>query len=58
MIPVVALLAGSPDLLPTVDMLIRVTQNTTEAAGFGCAAARILEKAIVNGTTGFDAVVC
>ena len=26
-------------------------------AGFGCAAARILEKAIVNGTRGYEAVV-
>jgi len=57
MIPIVALLAGSPDLLPTVDTVIRVTQNTYEAVGFGCAAARVLEKVIINGTSGYDAVV-
>eukprot|EP00042_Codosiga_hollandica_P041730 m.375273 g.375273 ORF g.375273 m.375273 type:complete len:346 (+) comp56177_c0_seq12:78-1115(+) len=56
MIPVVALLAGSPLLLPTVATLVRVTQNTTDAVAFGCAAARILEKAIINATTGLDAV--
>jgi hypothetical protein len=33
MIPVVALLAGSPDLLPSVDTVIRVTQNTYDAVG-------------------------
>ena len=33
MIPLVALLAGNPIMLPTIDAIIRVTQNTDEAAG-------------------------
>ncbi len=50
---VVALHAGSPDLLPTVEKFVRVTQNTDDAVAFGCAAARILEKAVLNGKASY-----
>lgn len=40
---VVALMAGQPDMLPTIANIIRVTQNTDQAVAFGLGAARILE---------------
>lgn len=40
---VVALLAGQPEMLPTIANIIRVTQNTDQAVAFGLGAARILE---------------
>lgn len=46
--PLVALLAGDPQLLPAVADMVRVTQNTDNAVAFACAAARILEIAILG----------
>ena len=46
--PVVALLAGDPSMLPTVDTAVRVVQNTDKAAAFACGFARVLEKLILG----------
>ena len=46
--PVVALLAGQKELLPTVDMAVRVVQNTDKSAAFACGFARVLEKVILG----------
>ena len=46
--PVVAAFAGSPELLPAVAEAVAVTQNTSAAVAFGCAAARILEACILG----------
>lgn len=43
-IPVVALLAGHPEMLQAVQTTIKVTQNAEKAVAFGSAAARIMEK--------------
>jgi ADP-ribosylglycohydrolase len=51
----VAALCGSPDLLPSVAALVRVTQESEVAVAYGCAAARILE-AIILGSTPTKAV--
>lgn len=42
--PVVALLAGHPEMLQAVQTAIKVTQNAEKAVAFGSAAARIMEK--------------
>lgn len=49
--PVVALLAGHPDLLATVEKAVRVTQNTNVAAGYACGFARVLEKLVLGVST-------
>eukprot|EP00049_Salpingoeca_infusionum_P027835 m.34581 g.34581 ORF g.34581 m.34581 type:complete len:359 (-) comp9780_c0_seq2:399-1475(-) len=55
-LPVIALYAGHPDMLSHVQTVTRITQNTDKAVAFASAAARILEKVVVNGTSGYDAV--
>jgi len=49
--PVVALLAGDPSMLSTVDMAVRVVQNTDKASAFACGFARVLEKLILGSAT-------
>lgn len=49
--PLVALYAGDPALLPTVDRAVRVTQNTDTAASFACGFARILESLVLGKAT-------
>eukprot|EP00050_Salpingoeca_kvevrii_P007858 m.299110 g.299110 ORF g.299110 m.299110 type:complete len:346 (+) comp14040_c0_seq1:2-1039(+) len=56
MIPIVALMAGNKTMLPMLANMIRVTQNTERAVGFGLAAARILEHVILSGESGLNAV--
>lgn len=46
--PVVALFAGDPNMLPTVDTAVRVVQNTDKAAAFACGFARVLEKLVLG----------
>ena len=56
-VAVTALLAGNTSLLlDTLEPVIRVTQDTQEAAAFGCAAARLLEKVLTLNVTGAQAV--
>ena len=54
-IPVVALLAGRPDMLERCADAVRVIQNTDRAVAFGLAAARLLE-AILLGASPPDAI--
>ena len=54
--PVVALLAGDPNMLPTVDMAVRVVQNTDKAAAFACGFARVLEKLVLGTPTVREAI--
>lgn len=57
MIPVVAMYAGNTTaMLAAADTVIRVTQNTDDAAAFGLAGARILEKVLIYNITGLEAV--
>ena len=57
MVAVVALLAGNTSLLlDTLEPVIRVTQDTQDAAAFGSAAARLLEKALTLNVTAAQAV--
>lgn len=49
--PLVALYAGNPALLPTVDRAVRVTQNTDTAAAFACGFARVLEPLVLGTAT-------
>ena len=57
MTAVVALLAGNTSaLLAALAPVIRVTQNTDSAVAFGSAAARVLEKLIVENTTALAAL--
>lgn len=49
--PVVALLAGDPSMLSSVDMAVRVVQNTDKAAAFACGFARVLEKLVLGVTS-------
>lgn len=46
--PLVALYAGSPALLPTVEEAVRITQNTDLAVAFACCFARILESLVLG----------
>jgi len=46
--PLVALYAGDPLLLPTVERVIRVTQNTDTAVAFACGLARVLESLVLG----------
>jgi ADP-ribosylglycohydrolase len=55
--PLVALYAGTPELLPKVQQAVRVTQNTDTAVAFACGYARVLES-IVLGTAGSVAEAC
>lgn len=48
--PLVALYAGSPNLLPTVEKAVRVTQNTDTAVAFACGFARVLESLMLGST--------
>ena len=54
--PLVALLAGQPSLLPSVDLAIRVVQNTDKAAAFACGFARVLEKLVLGTPTIKEAI--
>lgn len=54
--PVVALLAGDPNLLPTVDTAVRVVQNTDKAAAFACGFARVLEKLVLGTSSVKEAI--
>ena len=54
--PVVALLAGDPSMLPTVDTAVRVVQNTDKAAAFACGFARVLEKLVLGTPTVQEAI--
>ena len=54
--PLVALLAGQPALLPTVDTAVRVTQNTDKASAFACGFARVLEKLVLGTPTVSEAI--
>ena len=56
MAPVVALLAGDPEMLPTVDTAVRVVQNTDKAAAFACGFARVLEKLVLGTPTVQEAI--
>ena len=57
MVCVTALLAGdTAALLGALEPVIRVTQDTSDASAFGCAAARILEKLIVTNATAIEAI--
>mmetsp|Transcript_6446 Transcript_6446/g.13885 ORF Transcript_6446/g.13885 Transcript_6446/m.13885 type:complete len:289 (-) Transcript_6446:176-1042(-) len=49
--PIVALYAGHPSLLATVDAAVRVTQNTDKAAGYACGFALVLEALILERAT-------
>lgn len=57
MVPLVAMLADADllGMLEKVEELIRVTQNTDQAAAFGLAGARIL-RSVIRGATLLDAV--
>jgi ADP-ribosylglycohydrolase len=53
----VALYGGNTTaVLQAADALIRVTQNTDDAAAFGLASARIFERILVLNMSGYDAV--
>jgi hypothetical protein len=54
--PVVALYAGTDELLCRAEEAIRTTQNTEEAVGYGLAAARILESIIMGHCSPAEAV--
>lgn len=54
--PVVALLAGDPNMLPTVDTAVRVVQNTDKAAAFACGFARVLEKLVLGTSSVKEAI--
>ena len=54
--PLVALLAGQPSLLASVDAAVRVVQNTDKAAAFACGFARVLEKLVLGTATVQEAV--
>ena len=54
--PLVALLAGQPTLLPSVDTAVRVSQNTDKAAAFACGFARVLEKLVLGTPTVGEAI--
>merc|ERR1712125_86653 len=49
--PLVALYAGTADLLPMVEQAVRVTQNTNTAVAFACGFARILESLMLGSTS-------
>lgn len=53
--PLVAAYAGDPQLLPAVEQMVCVTQNSDIAVAWGTAAARVLE-AVILGATPADAV--
>ena len=53
--PLVAAFAGDARLLPAVESMVRVTQDSDVAAAWGMAAARVLE-AVILGATPADAV--
>lgn len=55
--PLVALLAGHPDLLPSVNEAIRVTQNTDVAAAYACGFARVLEKLVLGTASTIDEAI-
>jgi hypothetical protein len=55
-VPVVALYAGRPDMLERVADVVRVTQDCPAPVAVGQAYARILEAAILSGTSGNDAI--
>ena len=56
-VAVTALLAGNTSLLlATLEPVIRVTQDTQDAAAFGCAAARLLEKVLTQNISAREAV--
>ena len=50
LIPVVALLAGRPEMLERCVDAVRVIQNSDRAVAFGLAAARILEAILLGAT--------
>jgi len=54
--PIVALYGGTEELLDRVEQVIRITQNSEEAVGYGMATARILEKVILGTHTVSEAV--
>ena len=54
--PLVALLAGDPSMLPSVDAAVRVVQNTDKAAAFACGFARVLEKLVLEKATVGEAI--
>ena len=55
--PLVALLAGQPSLLPSVNTAVRVVQNTDKAAAFACGFARVLEKLVLGIPTVSEAIL-
>merc|ERR1712232_934922 len=55
MVPIVAALAGEPNMLSEVESLVRVTQNTDDAVAFASAGARILNH-VIQGRSILDAV--
>jgi len=55
-VPVVALYAGHPELPQRVAEVCRVTQNNPFCEAYACTAARILERMILEGAAGEDAV--
>lgn len=46
--PVVALMAGDPEMLKAVDTAVRVVQNTEKASAFACGFARVLEQLVLG----------
>lgn len=55
--PLVALLAGSEELLPSVDKAVRVTQNTDTAVAYACGFARVLEKLVLGTASSVDEAI-
>ncbi|KAL5011688.1 hypothetical protein ScPMuIL_010239 [Solemya velum] len=55
-IPVVAMYAGTPDMLDRVKEVIALTQDNNIAISVGLASARLLEQYIINGKKTEDAV--
>ena len=55
-VPIVAAYAGSPQMLERVADVVRVTQNNDLTVAYAQAAARVLERLILQGSSGVDAV--
>lgn len=55
-VPVVALYAGREDMLEHVEDVVRVTQNNSTTVAYAVAAARILERIILEGSCGEEAI--
>jgi hypothetical protein len=54
--PVVAAYAGTPEMLDRVADVVRITQNNRITVAYAQAAARVLERIILDGVSGAEAV--